>query len=71
MKIISDEGETLSVKLDVRDLGDNLDSTQRQRASTLPGQVNPRILRTMFIHAALHGVGPHLLLQYGTARCPA
>ena len=37
--IISDEGEKWSVKLDVRDLGGNLDSTQRQRASTLAGRV--------------------------------
>ena len=61
--------------MDVSDFGGNLDSTQRQGASTLPGRVltvlsrtvavcalpmdfqgKLRILRTMFMRAALHGV---------------
>ena len=52
-------------------MGGHLDSIQRQRASTLAGRVvivlsrvmtvcalllKLRILRTMFMHAALHGV---------------
>ena len=37
--MISGEGEKWSVQLDVRDLGGHLDSTKRQRASTLAGRV--------------------------------
>ena len=46
--ILSDEGEKWSVKLDVRDLGGHLDSTQRQCASTLAGQVVIVLSRVMF-----------------------
>ena len=72
--IISDEKEIWCVKLDVQDLEGYLDSTQRQRASTLAGRVvavlgrfppdaqrKLRILRTMCTHAVLDGVEAFLV----------
>ena len=80
--VISDQGEHLSVKLDVRDLGGHLDTTYRAWGRTLVARVlavlevvwlvsalpldyrgKLRVLRTMYIPAALHGVEASHLSQ--------
>ena len=63
--VVFAQGERWTVKLDVRDLGGHLDTTYRAWGCTLVWLVSalplaylgkPRILRTMFIPSALHGV---------------
>ena len=72
--LVTDAGDTWTVKLDVRDLGGHLDLTLRGRATALCRRIDGvvcrtpvvlalpldfggrlRVLRTMFILAALHG----------------
>ena len=72
--LVTDSGDTWTVKLDVRDLGGHLDLAFRGRATTLCRRIDGvvcrapvvhalpldfggrlRVLRTMFIPAALHG----------------
>ena len=78
--VVSDEGHRWSVKLDVRDLGEHLDSTFRGWSATLATKIRLvmsrlvlvfafpldfhgrlRVLRSMFIPGALHGVEAYFL----------
>ena len=63
---VSDAGDKWSVRLDIRDLGGHLDSTLRARVHSVA--VLPldfcgglRILRSMHLPAALHGVEASLV----------
>ena len=78
--VLSQEGEHLSVKFDVRDLGEHLDTTFRGWSSTLAARVRlvisrlvlifvlpldfhgrVRVVRSMYLPAALHGIEASLL----------
>ena len=78
--VLSQEGDTWSVKFDVRDLGGHLDTTFRGWSATLAARVRlviarlvlifvlpldfhgrVRVVRSMFLTAALHGVEASLL----------
>ena len=78
--VLSDGGDKLSVKFDVRDLGGHLDTTFRGWSSTLAARVRlvlarlilifalpldfhgrVRVVRSMYLPAALHGIEASLL----------
>ena len=63
--VLSQEGDKWSVKFDVRDLGGHLDTTFRGWSATLAARVRLvrriRVVRSMFLPAALHGVEASLL----------
>ena len=57
--VLSENGDKWSVKFDIRDLGGHLDTTFRGWSSTLAAGV--RVVRSMYLLAALHGVESSLL----------
>ena len=72
--VLSQEGDKWSVKFDVRDLGGHLDTTFRGWSATLAARVRLvisrlvlifvlplRVVRSMYLPAALHGVEASLL----------
>ena len=78
--VLSQEGDKWSVKFDVRDLGEHLDTTFRGWSSTLAARVRLvisrlvlifalpldfygriRVVRSMYLPAALHGIEASLL----------
>ena len=61
--VLSQERDKWSVKFDVRDLGGHLDTTFRGWSSTLPLDFHGRIrvVRSMYLPAALHGIEASLL----------
>ena len=83
--VVTDDGDRWSVKLDVRDLGEHLDSTFRGWSSTmattarlvlifaLPFDFHGRlrVARSMFIPGALHGIEASFLADAGLRKLRA